>query len=51
MLLAAGANVNAREKTDAVPLYIAASKGHLNIVRLLLKAGTAVGSKKEGQVC
>ena len=37
-LLKKGARINARTKNDWTPLYIAAQKGHTEIVRLLIKA-------------
>ena len=38
-LLAEGANVNAKDRVDARPLYYAAEKGHKEVVELFLAQG------------
>ena len=42
LLLAKGADVNARSKEGATPLHIAAQEGHKDVVLLLLTHGAAV---------
>ena len=50
LLLAAGADVNARSNAGATPLMVAAELGYGKVVRLLLKAGADVNAKNgEGQ--
>jgi ankyrin repeat protein len=44
-LLAQGANVNAKDRLDARPLYYAAEKGHKEVIELLLAAGAAVNAR------
>jgi len=45
LLLEAGADVNARNNFDAVPLHRACYRGHESIVRLLLDHGADVNAK------
>jgi hypothetical protein len=47
LLLANGANVNAKNKTGTTPLHCAAWNGHKNIAELLLAKGTDVNARNE----
>lgn len=45
LLLAIGANVNAREKSGATPLHLASANGHKAIVRILITEGANVNAR------
>jgi ankyrin repeat protein len=46
LLIAKGANVNAREKRNgATPAIVAAFEGHEEVVKMLLEAGADVNAK------
>ena len=41
-LLDAGADVNVKEHRRKLPIHVAASTGHLDIVKILLQAGSSL---------
>lgn len=47
LLLAAGADVNARRKNGSTPLHCACAEGHTAIVRLLLEHGADIGARND----
>jgi ankyrin repeat protein len=47
ILIAAGADVNARDKNGNTALMIATSRGHVDIVEILIDAGADVNAKDE----
>ena len=47
MLLAKGAEVNAKDEDSETPLHEAASKGHLDVVKALLAKGAEVDAKNK----
>lgn len=48
LLIAHGADVNARQEDEFTPLHGAAQSGNLEIVQMLLAANASVNSRKEG---
>jgi ankyrin repeat/BTB/POZ domain-containing protein 1 len=52
LLLEAGANVNARDRWDSVPLYYACLAGHADAARMLLQAGAVCAERTfDGDRC
>lgn len=51
ILLEAGADINAQDSMGATALKIAAGKGSVELVQLLLAAGAMIGIKTNGSVC
>ena len=50
MLIARGANVNARDDSGQTPLHLAAENGHREVVEVLVRCGAQVNSEdREGQ--
>jgi uncharacterized protein len=48
LLIAHGADVNARQQDEFTPLHGAAENGNIEIVQMLLAANASVNSRKEG---
>lgn len=50
LLLNHGANINSKDFAERTPLYLAATEGHLNVVKLLLEKGTAIESAERDTI-
>jgi ankyrin repeat protein len=50
LLIAHGADVNARQQDEFTPLHGAAENGNIEIVQMLLAANASVNSRKEGGI-